>query len=222
MDALGYIDCGDNRDVIVFPWVREQIAAQAPATLLDFGCGDARFALQLSREFSACVFACERDPHMREQAARRIAAEAGAVTLLPAPDPADWAGKFDLILLQGVWMCWSTRAECLDILRLLARSLAPGGSLVASVTHPCFRDRAFVTYRTDFNQANYLANGTPFTVHVGRPGAEIPIRDTHWNLEDTLNQALEAGLRLVRAKEHADGPVGSLPSWLTLVFTPEV
>lgn len=217
MDALGYIDCGDNRDEIVFPWLHAFIAAQKPAAILDFGCGDARFALQLARLLPARVSACERDPHMRDQARVRIAAEAGAVTLLDAPSPA-WAGAYDAIFLQGVWMCWATRAECLDTLRLLARSLAPGGRLLASITHPCFRDRRFATYRTDFDQTRYLDNGTPFTVFVGRPDSETPIVDTHWNLEDTLNQALEAGLHLVTVKEHADGPPGTLPSWLTLVF----
>lgn len=217
MDALGYIDCGDNRDKIVFPWLRELIAAKKPATILDFGCGDARFALQLSRLLPAKISAYERDPHMRAQARLRIAAESGTVTLHEAP-AADWTGHFDAIFLQGVWMCWQTRAECLETLRLLARSLAPGGLLIASVTHPCFRDQRFATYRTDFDQRRYLDNGVPFTVFVGKPGAETPIVDTHWNLEDTLNQALEAGLALTRVKEHADGPAGSLPSWISFVF----
>jgi SAM-dependent methyltransferase len=219
MDALGYIDCGDNRDQIVFPWLRDLITAGNPATVLDFGCGDARFALQLSRLLTAGISAYERDPHMREQARRRIAAESGNITLCESPG-SDWTGKFDAIFLQGVWMCWPTRAECLDTLRLLARSLKPGGILIASVTHPCFRDQRFATYRTDFNPARYLDNGTPFTVFVGQPGAETPIVDTHWNIEDTLNQALEAGLVLTRVKEHADGPAGSLPSWISFVFTP--
>ncbi|HSI07675.1 MAG: class I SAM-dependent methyltransferase [Rariglobus sp.] len=219
MDALGYIDCGDNRDRIVFPWLRELITAKNPSNVLDFGCGDARFALQLSRLVPAQIAAYERDPHMREQARLRIAAESGNVTLCEQPS-AGWTKKFDAIFLQGVWMCWSTRAECLDTLRLLARSLAPGGLLIASVTHPCFRDQRFATYRTDFNRARYLDNGVPFTVFVGTPGAETPIVDTHWNIEDTLNQALEAGLTLTRVKEHADGPAGTLPSWISFVFTP--
>lgn len=220
MDALGYIDCGDNRDQTVFPWVNALIAEKRPAALLDFGCGDARFALRLSREHPcARVCAHERAPDMAAQARRRIHLEGGSVEFLEKPSP-DWTGRFDVILLQGVWMCWSTRAECLGILGLLARSLRPGGLLVAAVTHPCFRDRRFETYRTDFDQTRYLENGAPFTVLVGRPDAETPIVDYHWNLEDTLNQALESGLRLVRVKEHADGPPGSLPSWLSLVFTP--
>ena len=116
-------------------------------------------------------------------------------------------------------MCWQTRDECLETLRLLARSLSPRGILIASVTHPCFRDRTFATYRTDFDMGRYMDNGTPFRVFVGKPGAETPIVDTHWNLEDTLNQALESGLRLIRVKEHADGPGAQRPSWVTFVFS---
>jgi len=218
MDALGYIECGDNRDEIVFPWLRDLILKKNPATVLDFGCGDARFALQLSRQLHGRVSAYERDPGMREQARQRIAREGGTVELLEPPD-ASWTGRFDTIFLQGVWMCWSTRVECLENLSLLARSLKPDGILIASITHPCFRDRSFATYRTDFDLARYMDNGTPFRVLVGQPGAEVPIVDTHWNLEDTLNQALESGLTLTAVKEHPDGP-GRCPSWLTFVFSP--
>jgi SAM-dependent methyltransferase len=182
MDAHGYIECGDNRDEIVFPWLRDLLVAKAPAAVLDFGCGDARFALQLSRQLRGRVSAYERDPAMREQARRRIARDAGAVELLDAPDQS-WVGRFDAIFLQGVWMCWQTRAECMDTLSRLARALRPGGLMIASVTHPCFRDRKFATYRTDFDMARYMDNGTPFQVVVGRPGAEVPVTDTHWNLE---------------------------------------
>ncbi len=72
----------------------------------------------------------------------------------------------------------------------------------------------------------YLENGTPFQVFVGRPGAEVAITDTHWNLEDMFNQALEAGLTPRRVKEHADGGAGEKggaggrPSWLSVVFSP--
>ncbi len=228
MDALGYIDCGDNREEILYPWIRDTVLARDPRRVLDFGCGDARFALQLARLIrNGRVTAYDRDPHMREQARRRIGAVASSdagqtgacnVVVCDAPE-ADWTGAFDAVVMLGVWMCWRTHAECVETLSLLARSLTPGGVLIAAVTHPCFRDCRFATYRTDFGPANYLANGTPFQVFVGERGKEIVIEDYHWNLEAMMAQATEAGLRVATLKEHSDGLAGELPSWLSLVFT---
>jgi len=216
MDAEGYIECGDNRDEIVFPWLCDFILARKPATVLDFGCGDARFALEISRRLGGGVSAYERDPEMLARARRRIGCEPGSVELLPPPD-ASWHGRFDAIFLLGVWMCWETREECLTILGHLARSLRPGGVVIASITHPCFRDRDFATYRTDFDMSRYMENGVLFRVAIGQPGAETPVTDTHWNLAETFNQALEAGLTPIAVREHADAP-GRPPSWLSLVF----
>jgi SAM-dependent methyltransferase len=219
MDALGYIDCGDNRDEVLFPWVRETVSAKKPRDVLDFGCGDARFSLQVAHQIQGRVVAYDRDPHMREQARRRIAADGhAAVSVCEEPD-STWDHTFDAICLLGVWMCWRTHAECVDNLGLLARSLKPEGVLVASVTHPCFRDRRFATYRTDFNEAGYMTNGTPFRVFVGQPGKEIVIEDFHWNVEALFTQAHEAGLVITDLKEHADGPQAGIPSWLSLVLS---
>lgn len=219
MDALGYIDCGDNRDEILYPWVHDTVAARRPRTVLDFGCGDARFALRLARGIEgARVTAYDRDPKMRDEARRRVST-AGAVDVrvCDAPGP-EWSGGFDAIIMLGVWMCWRTREECVETLGLLARSLKPGGVLVAAVTHPCFRDRGFATYRTDFDRERYMENGVPFQVFVGLPGKEIPIEDYHWNLEAMIAQSAAAGLALTGLKEHSDGKNGEPPSWLSVVL----
>lgn len=226
MDALGYIDCGDNREEILYPWIRDKIAAERPREVLDFGCGDARFATRLAALNPGLkVTAYDRDPGMRGEARRRIASEnAGHVTLCDAPGDG-WTGRFDAIAVLGVWMCWRTHDECVETLGLLARSMKPGGVLIAAVTHPCFRDRRFSTYRTDFDAARYMENGAAFRVFVGQPGKEIVIEDYHWNLQAMLDQAREAGLALAEMKEHSDqgepGPgttSGGLPSWLSLVL----
>lgn len=221
MDALGYIDCGDNRDDVLYPWTRAKVLARKPVKVLDFGCGDARFAVDLAaRDTGVKVTAYDRDSRMREQARRRVASGGsveGRVVVCEAPE-ANWAGAFDVIVTLGVWMCWRTHAECVETLSLLAGSLRRDGVLIAAVTHPCFRDRGFTTYRTDFDVGRYMTHGTPFRVYVGERGKEIVIEDYHWNLEAMFAQAAEAGLALVELKEHSDGKNGELPSWLSLVL----
>lgn len=224
MDALGYIDCGDNRETILYPWIRDKVLSGRPGEVLDFGCGDARFSLGLARRASGLkVTAYDRDPRMREEARARIAAEGagnagGSEVVLNDVPKAEWTGRFDAIVTLGVWMCWRTHKECVETLGLLVRSMKPDGVLIAAVTHPCFRDRGFATYRTDFDVGRYMANGTAFQVFVGQRGREVVIEDYHWNLEAMMAQATEAGLALVELKEHSDGKNGEIPSWLSLVL----
>ncbi|MCC5836066.1 MAG: class I SAM-dependent methyltransferase [Opitutales bacterium] len=214
MDPSAYVDSDDNRGDIVFPWIRQRLVELKPECVLDYGCGDARFALAIAYGLQTEVWAYDRDPGMREQARRQTtSAEIKLLDKIPEIP----AGRFDAAFMLGVWMCWQSEAECLENLTVLAQALKAGGHLIASVTHPCFRDRPFATYRTDFDMAHYLENGKPFHVQVGRKG-QVEITDTHWNLEAMLQQASAAGFRLVTLKEHADEAGRPYPPWLSVVL----
>lgn len=217
MDSGLYKDCGDNRGEIVFPWVRGRILAESPHRVLDFGCGDARFAEQLAEGSGVEVWGYDIDSEMRRLARERMIRkpELGLRLLDRLEDlPEQY---FDAAFLLGVWMCWSSWEECVDLLQRLARSLKSGGVLIASVTHPCFRDQEFATYRTNFSMDNYLNEGSPFRVTIGRDGNELCITDFHWSLTAMFEQARQAGLSVLEIQEHADEPGYSLPPWLSLV-----
>lgn len=216
MNPLAFRDCGDNRGEIVFPWIHGRILALKAKTLLDFGCGDARFSSLLAAELTGEIWAYDNDSGMQELAKELLQRESDSKVILAKTPEQLPENRVDLAFMLGVWMCWSSDEECKANLAILNRKLRAGGTLIASVTHPCFRDRKFATYHTDFEMNQYLKNGTPFKVFVGREGKRTVINDTHWSLEAMLQQATESGFILTGLKEHADEPATFQPPWLSL------
>lgn len=198
--AGDYAAVEDDRELTVFPLLRETIRARRAGTLLDYGGGDGRFARSCARLGLERVVTFDPSPQMTALAARfaGTAVDATATT----SDLEDAA--FDVVTCNGVWMCWATDAECVAALSEIRRLLTEDGVLLASVTHPCFRDRAFATYRTDFDPRRYLDDGTPFRVRVFDGEREVELEDTHWSLGAMTRQLAASGLTLATITEVAD------------------
>jgi hypothetical protein len=111
-------------------------------------------------------------------------------------------------------MCWPTDEACVTNLSEIRRLLAPGGIFLSSVTHPCFRDHAFATYRTDFAMTRYLHDGTPFRVKVFDGKREVELVDTHWSLSAMSRQLRTSGLHLTDVEEIADASGAPGSPWL--------
>ena len=103
------------------------------------------------------------------------------------------SGIFDAVTFNGVWMCLTSRAECLETLSEIARLLGPRGRLIASVTHPCFRTWKFSNYFTDFDNRDYFNDGTLFNVTIRNGKGDLDLVDTHWNLTAMSSQLSESG-----------------------------
>jgi SAM-dependent methyltransferase len=195
-----YVAVEDDREVTVFPLLRETIRARGARTLLDYGGGDGRFARSCAGLGLLRVVTFDPSPEMNALAATSTTNALRAVQ--STSDLED--GAFDVVTCNGVWMCWTTDADCVAALSEIRRLLAAGGVLLASVTHPCFRDRAFSTYRTDFDPGLYLADGTPFRVRVFDGQREVELEDTHWSLGAMTRQLAASGLSLTTITEVAD------------------
>jgi SAM-dependent methyltransferase len=115
------------------------------------------------------------------------------------------SSSFDVVTLNAVWMCLSSEEECLRVLKEIHRLLKAGGHLIASVTHPCFRDRSFSTYRTDFDMRNYLKDGSPFQVRMEDGTNGVEINDTHWSLGAMSRQLKQSGFVDTGFLELGDG-----------------
>ena len=131
------------------------------------------------------------------------------------------SGIFDAVTFNGVWMCLTSRAECLETLSEIARLLGPRGRLIASVTHPCFRTWKFSNYFTDFDNRDYFNDGTLFNVTIDDGKHELHIVDTHWSVTAMSSQLSESGFaieslyELPRSCSGSNGPDASL--WLVIV-----
>lgn len=210
--AARYVEVADDRSVTVFPLLVDRIRERGHAErLLDYGGGDGTFAALCAALPLAQIVTYDPSPAMTELAQRTRAGDrvtaAGATRDLPS-------ASFDVITSNAVWMCWTSEEECLLNLREIERLLAPGGVFLASVTHPCFRDVGFATYRTDFDRARYLEDGTSFRVRMFDGEREVELVDTHWSLGAMTRQLRASGLRVVTITEVADAHGAAGSPWM--------
>jgi hypothetical protein len=130
-------------------------------------------------------------------------------------------GHFDVVCFHTVWMTLPTGEACIEVLGNIGRLLASGGTLCASVTHPCFRDRAGASFRTDFDPVRYREDGTPFRSTIFDGTREITVVDFHWSLAAMSRQLRGSGFVIEELEEIDDrGEPGGKPEpgcpWLVV------
>src|SRR5437773_8079416 len=152
-DAYFHMDDPQERSVLAF--IREKLATLQPKRLLDYGGGDGKFTVMCAESFPLQEIVTY-DPAPRMTAlARSLCANFKQIRVTDAIEEIQ-SGIFDVVTLNGVWMCLTSREACLDVLSDVARLLRSSGRLIASVTHPCFRARKFANYSTDFDHRDYF------------------------------------------------------------------
>jgi len=217
-DAYSEIDDPEGRTVLTF--VREKLTTLRPKRLLDYGGGDGKFAV-LCAETLPIQEVVTFDPAPRMTSlARSLCADLKQIRVTDAMQEIE-SGKFDVVTLNGVWMCLTSREACLDTLKNIARLLRPNGHLIASVTHPCFRTCKFSGYSTDFNNRDYFSDGTLFNITIRDGRRELRIVDTHWSMTAMSSQLNEAGFAIENLCELPRATSGSSQHdaslWLVIV-----
>ena len=188
-DAYSEMDDPEERAVLTF--VREKLTTLQPKRLLDYGGGDGKFAVLCAETLPLQeVVTYDPAPGMTSLA-RSLCADFKQIHVTDAIQEIE-SGKFDVVTLNGVWMCLTSRGACLDTLKNIARLLRPNGHLIASVTHPCFRTCKFFGYSTDFNNRDYFNDGTLFNVTIYDEKRELHIVDAHWSMTAMSSQLNEA------------------------------
>jgi SAM-dependent methyltransferase len=189
-DAYSEIDDPEERAVLTF--IRGRLSTLQPKRLLDYGGGDGKFAV-LCAESLPLQEIVTYDPAPRMTSlARSICADFKQIRVTGETQELQ-SGAFDVVTFNGVWMCLTSRAACLDTLSEIARLLRSNGRLIASVTHPCFRTCRFSNYFTDFNSGDYFNDGTLFNVTIYDEKRELHIVDAHWSLTAMSSQLNESG-----------------------------
>lgn len=158
--AASFVAVADDRCLTLFPRLRERIRRHGVKSLLDYGGGNGEFARSCAVLPIERIVTYDLSPEMNALAERASRNHETVHVVAQTTDLAD--GTFDIVTSNGVWMCWTADEACVANLSEIRRLLAPDGIFLGSVTHPCFRDRSFATYRTDFDMARYLDNGTTF------------------------------------------------------------
>jgi SAM-dependent methyltransferase len=135
-DRIG--DGNDFQILLIEPATERLLAVRAGDTILDVACGAGRFARRLAGlgarvvafDQSAEFIARARERSPQDTAvAYHVADAANAETVLSS------STRFDKAVCT---MAIMDMPEIQPMFRLLSRVLAPGGSFVFSITHPCF------------------------------------------------------------------------------------
>jgi SAM-dependent methyltransferase len=206
--AEQFLGIEESRTTLVFPRVRELITRSGIRRLLDYGGGNGSFALSCLELGLESLVTFDPSEVMTEFAHQRCQGTAVGVIHDLEVVPSE---SFDGIIMNAVWMCFETEEDVLKNLQTVSRLLPTRGRLICSVTHPCFRDEAFATFRTNFDQEDYLSNGVPFDVFITDGSHSVTIRDTHWNLAGMSRHLEQSGFAICRLHEIPDhaNPMGN-------------
>jgi hypothetical protein len=221
-DEIGedFLSIADDRVELLLPCLLSVANEMDATSVVDVGGGDGRFLSELrrarkgSRDISVALV--DPSPIMRQQARTVLANIPSAAIVASASEIGQ--GNWNLVLSIAVWMSLETEEECFGHLKSLNGLLSPRGRVVIAVTHPCFRDRTFHTYSTNFDMSHYRSSGKRFQAYVFDGKKSIVIEDTHWTLADHVRQLTTAGLVVERIVEVPDkDKESSGVPWLVLI-----
>jgi SAM-dependent methyltransferase len=210
-----YSRLADGRGDTVFPFILELIANLCSKRILDFGAGDGRFALMCAESGLDQIVAYEPAEEMCRLARENCLGSSRIRVVQEVTSLKD--GTFRLAVMNAVWMSLDSEEECITALSEVNRLLCHEGTLIASVTHPCFRDHHFETLAADFNVFQYWSNGSKFEVSLGDGHPSLKIVDTHWNLTAMTSQLSRTGFVVAEMTELPDtSNCVSPPAWLII------
>lgn len=118
----------------------------------------------------------------------------------------DIKNKFDVVVSNMVWMCLNSESEIDGFLKNIVSSTNDNGTIIISMTHPCFRDENFSYYHTSFNTENvfdYMQNGKPFNVIIENDNKYF-FTDYHYNLTFFFSKIKQFGLYVENFLEISD------------------
>ncbi len=217
--AEQYARVADARIARMFPEVIRILLSNDATRVLDYGCGDGRFAALALRAGIAQMILFDPAERMRAMASASVLPWSEQARIVDDANRIE-NGTLDAVVWNALWMCLPSRRDCAECLAEAYRVLRPGGLFVASVTHPCFRDRQFATFRTSFDMDDYWREGMPFQVTMFDGTYVVQFTDYHWSLGEMSRQLKEAGLQLHELREISDLDEAPWPRgvpWLVLV-----
>jgi SAM-dependent methyltransferase len=195
--------------------------AAGAARVLDYGCGDGRYALPLLERTAAQVTGYDISQAAIAEFAAHLQGRphAGRVALrCGEPDMLEGSGPYDVVLLLfGVLSHVGERPDRLAVLRRLRRLMAPGGRLIVTVPS-VFRRRPLELLRAGLRRLTGRATGPqqePGNVFFTRTIASGPHRFFyHLYSVRTLRQELaEAGFAM-----HHVSAESLLPEWMVTQY----
>ncbi|MDX1565268.1 MAG: methyltransferase domain-containing protein [Phycisphaeraceae bacterium] len=178
------------------PVIRRLLGPLGAATVLDFGAGPGALVSRVVPANAARLICVDRSEVLCRMAARRLR-DRSTLVVVGDERVLPLEGCVDAALCSLVLMNCADRAALDRVCERLIGALRPGAPLVVALTHPCFRNQPYGTFRYELpSDYAYLRGGTPYHViltpeGVKRPAAELT--DHHWPLGDYVEALCRPG-----------------------------
>jgi len=184
-------------------------------TILDYGCGDGALVEKLKRRFEVSLF--DTSASMLDIAANKL----GMLNPTVYYDAIEIPKKtFDCVFLSMVLVCVDTEQEIDFIVRRICEAKRSEGYVFVANPHPCFRDRSFSSYYTEYligKSFSYFNEGDRHKIFIrGKP---MEFYDYNWSVSFVLNRFIKAGLQLVEMIEVEDNETNE---YYNPLFSPSV
>ncbi len=179
------------------PVILELLGEVAGRRVLDLGCGDGRFGLELLELGAVSYLGLEGAERMAALARRHLSGSPGRVLLQRLEDWDYPSEAFDLVVSR---LALHYVADLPALFRQIHRTLAPGGRLVFSVEHPvitsCDRSWPADTPRLEWTVDDYFITGQRVTRWLGST-----VRKYHRTVEDHFAALQSAGFAVAALRE---------------------
>jgi ubiquinone/menaquinone biosynthesis C-methylase UbiE len=169
-------------------------------TVLDFGCGDGSLILKLNKDIEVSLFDISKP--MLNIARRKLSDSRPIIysdkNLLPN-------NYFDCIFISMVFICVPIKSEIEAIIEQVAKAKKENGIVIVANPHPCFRDKPYSSYYTEYSigkRFSYFNEGEKHEVNLRNGG--IKFNDFNWSITYLLNSFLQRGLKLQEIFEVED------------------
>lgn len=170
--------------------------------VLDYGCGDGSLLLKIKKAFEISIF--DISPSILEIAKAKLKDKNPRVFSEANSLPVNY---YDCIFISMVFICVSSSDEIDFIIDKAISSKKEEGIILVSNPHPCFRDKPFSSYYTEYSigkEFNYFKSGEKHKIYIR--GTDMEFFDYNWSLEFIINAFLKRGLKLLEIQEIKDNP----------------
>lgn len=220
----------DNRHFILHPKIASLVHEFGAKKILDHGCGDGVMNLLINKNVEIGLHDINRE--ILETASQNLKSYDHKLFYNRTTIPEQY---YDISISSNVLMTIDNEPEYLNVLLDLKRSVKPNnGKVLIGVTHPCFRQYDFSTFKTEFTNGsvfNYFEEGKKFTVYLKtgerKNNGFVSFCDYHYSISYTINKAIGVGLVLDKIIELPDSSVDqnyynfSFAPFLLLIFKPQ-
>jgi len=171
--------------------------------ILDYGCGEGNQVLFLNKELNIDLY----DININSAKSAYDRFKDDKVVKLVKSVSREQKNKYDLVIINMVWMCIPSENEIDSILGDINLVLKDTGKAVFSMTHPCFRDKNFSYYETDYSRNkkkyNYNREGEAFEVYI-RNSNKTVFQDYHYSLQFIFKKMKEFNFNIDQLIELKD------------------